>query len=237
MNCKYHNNLKGTNTCSVCGEWICENCVLEIDGRIYCKDCLKVKLKNEKTMPTSHTSYSSGYIPKTIRKSGFLTFILSFILPGTPQMYLGYTRRGLFILAVWMLGAYIDAFSPLILLTYVFGLFDAFKLKNNLERGIYQEDGVGDVKKFISENKFFIAVLSLLVFIPMIFDFFEDIIEDFFDMPRHILHRYNIHGHDIENIVKLVIIIILILLIATFLKSKKHNKKDIDKIDIKDKEQ
>ena len=73
-------------------------------------------------------------------------------------MYLGYTRRGLFILAVWMLGAYIDAFSPLILLTYVFGLFDAFKLKNNLERGIYQEDGVGDVKKFISENKFFIAV-------------------------------------------------------------------------------
>lgn len=229
MNCKYHTNLKGTNTCSSCGAWICEDCVLEIEGRIYCKDCLKSKLKSEKTSETHKTySYSSD---KRVYKSGFLTFILSFILPGTSQMYLGYTKRGLVILSFWLLGAYIDAFSLLIPLTYILGLVDALKLKSNLERGIYQEDSICDIKKFISENKFFVAVLSVLIIIPMIFDFFEDIVDDFFDIFRDIFHSFGIHGHDLENIFKLVVGIIIILVVISIFKSKKNDKNDkIDNI-------
>lgn len=235
MNCKYHTNLKGTNTCSSCGAWICEDCVLEIEGRIYCKDCLKSKLKSEKTSETHKTySYSSD---KRVYKSGFLTFILSFILPGTSQMYLGYTKRGLVILSFWLLGAYIDAFSLLIPLTYILGLVDALKLKSNLERGIYQEDSICDIKKFIKENKFFIAVLSVLVIIPMFIELFEDLLDDFFDIFESIFYHYGIYGYDIENIIKIGVVIIVILAILLYDKSKKSKIKNIDKIDTTNKDE
>nr|WP_317357489.1 hypothetical protein [uncultured Tyzzerella sp.] len=237
MNCKYHNNLKATNTCCVCGSWICENCVLEIEGRIYCKECLKNKIRNEKHSDY-YKSYSStsSYTDRRTYKSGFVTFILSF-LPGMSQVYLGYTKRGFILFSFFLIGAYIDAFSALVALTYVFSLFDAFRLKGNLERGIYQEDSICDIKKFIKENKFFIAVLSVLVIIPMFIELFEDLLDDFFDIFESIFYHYGIYGYDIENIIKIGVVIIVILAILLYDKSKKSKIKNIDKIDTTNKDE
>ena len=237
MNCKYHKDLKATNTCSVCGEWLCENCVLEIDGRIYCKDCLKNKLKNQNNTEARGYAPEMHYTTYTYknRKSSFITFICSFI-PGVAQIYLGYTKRGLIILSFLLLGMYIEAFSPLILLCYIFGLFDAFRIKGNMERGIYQEDNVSDVKKFAKENKFFIAVLGVIIIIPMFVEFFEDIFEDIFKRFAHTAHHgfriLNIGRYDIEDILKLGGVILLILIIFNLIKGKKDNK-NIDKIEDK----
>lgn len=236
MNCKYHNNLKGTNTCSACGEWICENCVLEVDGRIYCKDCLKSKLKNESSSDLYKGYTSEKHTGTKLYKSGFLTFMFG-IIPGIAQMYLGYTKRGLIILSLFILCYYVDLFSPLILLIYAFSFFDSFKLKNNLERGIYQEDNITDIKKFMFENKFFIIILSLIVIIPAIFDFFDDIFDDIFDNISYVSEGicYSIsRTFNLEDIGALCIgallgIIICIIFVKLFKKDKKHIEKVVIK--------
>jgi hypothetical protein len=41
MECYYHPDRAGTDTCAICGKSVCKECGLEIAGRIYCKDCLE----------------------------------------------------------------------------------------------------------------------------------------------------------------------------------------------------
>lgn len=236
MNCKYHNDINATNTCNVCGEWICENCVLEIDGRIYCKDCLKQKLRNEKTTENYKVNTYEKHTSGKVYKSSFLTLICS-ALPGCSQMYLGYTKRGLSLLIVFLLGLYIDFFSPLIVITYVFGLFDAFKLKGNLERGIYQEDNISDIKNFIKENKLFMFILGLIIVVPMLIELFDDIFDSIFDMGEHLF--YSIVYFDLEEIFKICILgVISIIIFAIIVKyfKKSNNSKSIGKIDIEKKD-
>ena len=41
MECYYHPEREGTNTCAICGKAICKECGLEIAGKTYCKECLE----------------------------------------------------------------------------------------------------------------------------------------------------------------------------------------------------
>ena len=41
MECYYHPNKEGVNTCAICGKSVCEECSLEIAGKMYCKECLE----------------------------------------------------------------------------------------------------------------------------------------------------------------------------------------------------
>ena len=41
MECYYHPERDGTDTCAICGQSICKECGLEIAGKTYCKECLE----------------------------------------------------------------------------------------------------------------------------------------------------------------------------------------------------
>ena len=41
MECYYHPERDGTDTCAICGKSICKECGLEIAGKTYCKECLE----------------------------------------------------------------------------------------------------------------------------------------------------------------------------------------------------
>lgn len=41
MECYYHPDRNGTDTCAICGKSVCKECGLEIAGKTYCKDCLE----------------------------------------------------------------------------------------------------------------------------------------------------------------------------------------------------
>lgn len=41
MECYYHPDRDGTDTCAICGKSICKECGLEIAGKTYCKECLE----------------------------------------------------------------------------------------------------------------------------------------------------------------------------------------------------
>lgn len=41
MECYYHPDRDGTDSCAICGKSVCKECGLELGGKIYCKDCLE----------------------------------------------------------------------------------------------------------------------------------------------------------------------------------------------------
>ena len=58
MECYYHPDRDGTDTCAICGKTICKECGLEIAGKIYCKECLEkivgLGIENKGTQPTQN---------------------------------------------------------------------------------------------------------------------------------------------------------------------------------------
>lgn len=38
--CRTHPESTGVNTCNKCGDWLCESCTVEINGRNFCRKCL-----------------------------------------------------------------------------------------------------------------------------------------------------------------------------------------------------
>lgn len=55
MECYYHPDRDGTDTCAICGKSICKECGLEIAGKTYCKECLEkivgLGIENKSTQP------------------------------------------------------------------------------------------------------------------------------------------------------------------------------------------
>ncbi len=223
MNCKYHPNKKASNTCSICGEWLCEDCVLDINGRIYCKDCLRKNINENEIV--SHK--------KEIRKkSSILTLIFSF-MPGCAQMYLGLIKRGILILLSFLVSIiYLE--TPILAITiFIVSFFDGFRIKDKLNSGIYLEDNLNDIKNFIFENKGFLLILLAIVIIPAIFDNIEDFFEDFFE--HNIFHSLNILRYNLLDILTifisgLIVIIPVVCITAIILEKIKNNKnkKSID---------
>jgi hypothetical protein len=57
MSCHFHREREATNTCCSCGKLICDECTIEVDGRIYCKSCVLelVKGKNNQEQRYQYT--------------------------------------------------------------------------------------------------------------------------------------------------------------------------------------
>ena len=55
MECYYHPDRDGTDTCAICGKSICKECGLEIAGKTYCKECLEkivgLEIDNKSSQP------------------------------------------------------------------------------------------------------------------------------------------------------------------------------------------
>ena len=234
MNCINHFEKKATNTCNICGQWFCENCTLEINGRMYCKNCLKNKLsENGQKEDFNIKSFTSNH-------SDLLTLLFSFI-PGFGQMYLGFTRRGVLFLILFLSLAF--SVMPFAFVVWAVSFFDTFKLKNHLQRGIYIKDDISDFKNFFKENKILLYVSCLLILLPIILDKLEDIFEDLFEMIKNISRMFfrpgRMRHYDdllmngififVCTFISVFITIILIKVIQKIKNTDKNNKDDKDK--------
>ena len=130
-NCGYELNGQG-NT----GTKFCAKCGHEIDaGLKFCPEC---------GTPTSGVSQPSHtQVVVKYEKSAGLAAVLSFLLVGLGQVYLGLTKKGiiLFILAV------ISVFLWVIIVGFILGLlvwgysiYDAYNSAEKINRGVVVED-------------------------------------------------------------------------------------------------
>lgn len=228
MECINHNDKKAQNICKICEQWYCEDCIIEIDGNIYCKSCIKNNImKNNNTNSDNFKNHSDS------KMKNILIFILS-LIPGFGQMYFGYIKRGTLIFTIF-LALFVSHY--LVILNFVlvfFSVFDTFRIKENKANSIYMEDGIKDIKNFIKKNKFIFIICLVLIILPQavihiksitnnfyiyfdyIFDdFFEDFFEDFF--------------------IPIIILMFFLILIIKFVLLKNKNKNDNEIIEPKNK--
>ena len=59
MKCAVHTDREAVGGCCSCGRFVCPECKVEIDGQIYCNQCLELKLKSG-TWPGSVSSGASN---------------------------------------------------------------------------------------------------------------------------------------------------------------------------------
>lgn len=205
MNCKNHSGVNGVNTCSKCGEWLCEDCSIELNGRIYCKSCISKEMSEEKTSKKDYEFFKEKSCgSKTI--SPFFTFCFAFI-PGCGQMYVGLAKRGLLLMALFFGMAYMTSFSELFMaatfIVYCYSFFDTFNCKNKILSGEYVKDDVDDIKSFFYSNK---KILGLSLIIILLLEMFRDF-------------RYSYFGQITCNI--LVVVFIMLGIYVIFIRNKK----------------
>jgi len=159
MQCRSHPERYAANTCNHCGSWLCNDCTVEVQGRLFCRPCLAVLAQS----PGDHApppDYHGATHPRRKVLWGLL-FVFSF-LPGANYMYMGLMKRGLaamsgFFLIIFLLA---NAWWPFNLLlglaipVYVLSsFFDGFNVRRRINAGEAVRDDIGDALNSILANK------------------------------------------------------------------------------------
>ena len=168
MQCKNHPERHGTSTCGKCGTWLCGECTVDIQGRLYCSTCL-----NE--TDESATRRAADPMPRMTvprRISWGLLFLFSFFFPpGANYMYLGLMKRGLVTMCGFFLLIYLGTITrwPVsnifwfgTFIAYIASIFDGFNLRRRMINGEYIADELGDMLGGIFKDKR-IATIALLI--------------------------------------------------------------------------
>ncbi|WP_018132381.1 hypothetical protein [Effusibacillus pohliae] len=146
MNCKYHSDVRALGECRLCGTEVCSECVTIIKGNVLCPDCVE-----RAAAGTGGQQSAGGHDMKTGAanrrdeahiepKSKFFTFFLSF-LPGLGHLYLGLTRQGIELMALFFAVAWLSGWTGgfplgfLVPVLFFYGIFDALQKRDRLARG------------------------------------------------------------------------------------------------------
>ena len=90
MKCYIHPNIESIGSCTSCGKPICSECVVDVQGKLICRDCLALgKVATRK------------YDPNTV----FLIELIGgfFGLLGIGYIYIGRTNDGIIRLVLWLI--------------------------------------------------------------------------------------------------------------------------------------
>lgn len=137
MNCAYHHNQEVRGVCSTCGRPICEECMVDLNGQVHCKQCLAVRMQR----PSREVH-------------GFVRFVLS-LVPGIGHLYMGMFNRGVQLAVGAVVGAWFldlllpnSPFSGLFIAGMVFlSVFDAREAHLRIQQGLEVEDkGFVDIR-------------------------------------------------------------------------------------------
>ena len=201
MHCKNDNN-QGVNTCNVCGEWLCEDCSKEINGRIYCESCASETLKVKKAKKKVSVNKNPNIL---------LTMLFSGI-PGCAQMYMGLMERGLLLMSLFFGMAYLQGYSSLFFFVNIVLWFYNFFDSLNIRRKIIEKENIDelyDIKNFFSKNK--VLIIGSIMMTAVL-----EILDDF---------KYTRFGEFLNgSIVLLIIAFVLLIMIKMFKGSKSAAK-------------
>lgn len=158
MRCRYHNENEANSICKCCGEAVCNDCGVDLEGKIYCKKCMSrvLNISSEKRRP----------------KSKFLSLCFS-LMPGGGHMYLGLINKGIQIMCAFfgiifigMLASEImftDFFATFTVIaacaTFIFySFFDTLRCVNDINSGLYIQDtklvvSFSSIEEFILKAK------------------------------------------------------------------------------------
>ena len=128
MKCFYHSDRDATKFCNNCGKPLCDECVKEIKGVVYCEDCLSLAIYSHKRLKEiENRSPNPG-----------ISLLLAFI-PGLGAIYNGEYMKAVFQFLVFcsliILGSVtgIFIFGLGAAVYYFYTIFDAYKSANEIK--------------------------------------------------------------------------------------------------------
>ena len=135
MKCYKHNNKDAVGQCSTCNKGVCDQCAVDVRGKLFCRDCVA----------RGTTQYESN--THSERRDPGIAAVLSLIFPGAGQVYNGELKKFLTLwgaaLAVMIFGFLLVAAHLavgffiamfLIIPIWMYGIFDAYKSAKEINR-------------------------------------------------------------------------------------------------------
>ena len=173
MQCRHHPERNAANTCNQCGSWLCDDCTVDINSRIFCRGCLA-------ELSSPHTSATASSPRTTTGRSvswGLLFLFSCFFPPGTNYMFMGLMKRGLVTMCGFFLLIFMTAVSSAPF-TVIFALaipvsvlaciFDGFNLRRRINAGEIVHDDIGDILGGLFRNKKVSLVVLGVIFFALI---------------------------------------------------------------------
>lgn len=146
MNCSVHPETEASFRCFECGEVICKECAVDIDGRIVCKKCSQKHIPkfSNNSLNIDKPIMNNRYIGKY---NSFWAFIFS-LIPGAGQMYFGLMKRGLqimllFTIPIVLVNMLYSSSGVLVLLNFIiwfYSFFDCQHIRRAINEGEEIED-------------------------------------------------------------------------------------------------
>jgi TM2 domain-containing membrane protein YozV len=133
MKCANHEEQEAVAICSVCHQPVCEDCLVNLGNRQFCRNCLESRVGED-----AKTAGSP--------RSTFWAFSLS-IIPGAGYMYLGLMKRGLQTMIIFYGTIFLAAVTEFMAITALvlpvvifYTIFDTLQLLKQINQGQAVED-------------------------------------------------------------------------------------------------
>lgn len=110
MKCYTHTEIDAVGSCSNCGKMICDQCAVEVQGKLKCRDCLAVGTTATQREHDPNTAFVIELV------GGF------FGLLGLGYMYVGRTNDGIVRLIIWLIYDIIAGITIILLSSILIGL-------------------------------------------------------------------------------------------------------------------
>lgn len=141
MKCANHSEREPVTTCGLCGESFCDECLVSLGDRCYCKRCLSEKVGGPGDAEEHERVMVSGE-----KKSRLWAFVFS-VAPGVGYLYLGLMNKGLQTMLLFFGSIFVAGFigfeeiMALVAPVVVFySIFDTQQLVKSMNAGIPVED-------------------------------------------------------------------------------------------------
>lgn len=169
MKCENHPEIDSVSTCALCGGYYCDACIIEIDGKDYCRQCIKQKIVGEPSKEETEKVITN------VKKSKFLALMFS-LVPGVGYLYLGLMKKGLQTMIAFFGSLFIANFisfeeaSILLVPVLIFySIFDTQQLVRDLNEGLPIEDkALYDITKLKFNQKWIgygLILVGVLAFV------------------------------------------------------------------------
>lgn len=156
MNCANHPDVPAVAYCRTCGKPLCSACSREVNGVVYCEQCLAARLSG--AAPPVAGFVPQGMEPPPGSPSPKIAAILGFI-PGVGAMYNGEYAKGfvhvlIFATLIWMTQEFNGIFGIFIAAFEIYMPIEAYKTARARQMGLPAPDPFGLNNLFTSGMSF-----------------------------------------------------------------------------------
>jgi len=184
VRCSVHIDREAVNTCSLCGDSLCQECLVQLVDKSYCRKCLQQKISEPVNPVILSAAEEVSLVEAGEKKSRLWAFVFS-LVPGVGYLYLGLMNRGLQTMVLFFGAIFVASFigfgeimALIVPVVMFYSIFDTQQLVKSINAGDRPEDKqFFDIKQipythnWIGWGLIVIGILALIRHVPFFWSF------------------------------------------------------------------